>query len=54
MTPGANLELKARDRDPARSLRACEELDAADKGALSQLDTYFEAPRGRLKLREQA
>lgn len=51
---GANLELKARDRDPARSLAVCEEIGAADEGTLSQLDTYFEVPRGRLKLREQS
>jgi adenylate cyclase class 2 len=50
---GRNLELKARDRDPARSLTVCEEIGATDEGTLSQLDTYFEVPRGRLKLREQ-
>jgi adenylate cyclase, class 2 len=36
-----------------RSVRACEELGAEDKGTLVQRDTYFEAPRGRLKLREE-
>ncbi len=51
--PRRNLELKARDRDPARSLRACEELGAEDRGTLIQRDTYFEVPRGRLKLREE-
>jgi predicted adenylyl cyclase CyaB len=45
--------LKARDRDPARSRRACEELGAADHGTLLQKDTYFKVPRGRLKLREE-
>jgi predicted adenylyl cyclase CyaB len=54
MAPGSNLELKAWDRDPARSRRVCEELGAADEGVLAQLDTYFEVPRGRLKLREQS
>lgn len=48
------MELKARDRDPARSLRVCEEIGATDEGVLSQLDTYFNVPRGRLKLREQS
>jgi adenylate cyclase, class 2 len=48
-----NLELKARDRDPARSLRACRELGAEDRGTLTQRDTYFEVSRGRLKLREE-
>lgn len=53
MGPQRNLELKARDRDPARSLRACDRLGAEDKGTLVQRDTYFEVPRGRLKLREE-
>lgn len=48
-----NLELKARDRDPSRSLDACRALGAEDKGTLTQRDTYFEVPRGRLKLREE-
>jgi adenylate cyclase, class 2 len=51
--PRRNLELKARDRDPARSLQACRDLGAEVKGTLLQRDTYFEAPRGRLKLREE-
>jgi predicted adenylyl cyclase CyaB len=45
--------LKARDRDPARSLRACVHLGAECQGTLTQRDTYFEVPRGRLKLREE-
>jgi adenylate cyclase class 2 len=48
-----NLELKAKDRDPTRSLRVCRELGAEDRGTLTQRDTYFEVPRGRLKLREE-
>lgn len=48
-----NLELKARDPDPARSGQVCQELGAEDKGTLIQRDTYFEVPRGRLKLREE-
>jgi predicted adenylyl cyclase CyaB len=51
---GRNLELKARDHDPQRSLRTCEELGAEDQGTLSQRDTYFEVPRGRLKLRRES
>jgi predicted adenylyl cyclase CyaB len=51
--PRRNLELKARDRDPARSLRVCRDLGAEDRGTLLQRDTYFEVPRGRLKLREE-
>lgn len=45
--------MKARDADPARSLEVCEALGAADHGVLVQRDTYFEVPRGRLKLREE-
>jgi len=45
--------LKARDLDPARSLEVCRRLGAEDHGTLVQRDTYFEVPRGRLKLREE-
>jgi adenylate cyclase, class 2 len=48
-----NVELKARDLDPARSLQASLDLGAEDRGWLQQLDTYFKVRRGRLKLREQ-
>jgi adenylate cyclase, class 2 len=51
--PGRNLELKARDTDPERSLRTCEGLGAEGKGILLQKDTYFNAPQGRLKLRQE-
>jgi adenylate cyclase class 2 len=51
--PRRNLELKAHDRDPARSLQVCQKLGAEDGGTLAQRDTYFEVPRGRLKLREE-
>lgn len=52
--PGRNLELKARDPDPARSAVACAELGAREEGVLEQTDTYFEVAAGRLKLREEA
>jgi homotetrameric cytidine deaminase len=48
-----NVELKARDPDPARSLERALALGAEDKGEINQRDTYFSAARGRLKLREQ-
>lgn len=48
-----NVELKARDPDRARSLAACEAIGAASQGVLLQQDTYFQAPHGRLKLREE-
>jgi predicted adenylyl cyclase CyaB len=48
-----NIELKARDPDPARSLEIALGLGAEDRGWLQQLDTYFRVPQGRLKLRGQ-
>jgi homotetrameric cytidine deaminase len=51
--PRRNVELKAMDPDPARSLAVCRELGAEDKGILRQRDTYFRTRSGRLKLREQ-
>ncbi len=49
-----NLELKARDPDPARSLERALALGAEDRGELTQRDTYFARAGGRLKLREQS
>ncbi len=51
--PRRNVELKAHDPDPARSLAVCRELGAEDKGVIRQRDTYFRARSGRLKLREE-
>ena len=51
--PRRNVELKAPDPDPERSLQACRELGAEDRGTLRQRDTYFRARAGRLKLREE-
>lgn len=34
-------------------MAACRELGAVESGVLVQRDTYFAAPRGRLKLREE-
>jgi hypothetical protein len=51
--PRRNVELKARDAHPARSLTTCGALGAKAEGILVQRDTYFNAPRGRLKLREE-
>ncbi len=48
-----NIELKARDPDPAHSLNIALGLGVEDRGWLQQLDTYFIVPQGRLKLREQ-
>ncbi len=48
-----NIELKAGDPDPARSLDACRALGAEDKGTIWQRDSYFHVPFGGLKLREE-
>jgi homotetrameric cytidine deaminase len=48
-----NVELKARDPDPARSLERALALGAEDRGEIRQRDTYFAGARGRIKLREQ-
>lgn len=48
-----NVELKAFDRDPARTLERLFRLGAVDAGLLVQRDTYFKIPHGRLKLREE-
>ena len=48
-----NVELKATDPDPARTLAACRALGAADHGVIVQRDTHFDVPRGGLKLREE-
>ncbi|HEX7297481.1 MAG TPA: cytidine deaminase [Solirubrobacteraceae bacterium] len=51
--PRRNVELKARDPDPAATLSRALALGAGDEGVLHQRDTYFGQARGRLKLREQ-
>ena len=48
-----NIEIKARDADPAATLERALSLGASDEGVLTQRDTYFAGARGRLKLREQ-
>ncbi|WCB92493.1 Cytidine deaminase [Baekduia alba] len=53
MAPHRNVELKARDQDPESTLRAALAHGAQDHGVLQQVDTYFAAREGRLKLREE-
>jgi adenylate cyclase class 2 len=48
-----NIELKATDPAPERSVEACRELGAEDHGHIVQQDTYFAVPHGGLKLREE-
>lgn len=47
-----NIELKARLTDRARALATCIQIGATPRGDIHQLDTYFNVPHGRLKLRE--
>src|SRR5919106_3474013 len=49
-----NIELKARDPQPGRTLELALAAGAEDQGELAQRDTYFARARGRLKLREGA
>jgi homotetrameric cytidine deaminase len=51
--PSRNVELKAHDPDPGRTLERALAAGAEDRGLLHQRDTYFHAARGRLKLREE-
>src|SRR5262245_39474376 len=51
--PRRNIELKASDPDPERSLAVVLGLGARDRGFLYQRDTYFRVTSGRLKLREE-
>jgi adenylate cyclase class 2 len=48
-----NVELKARDDSPERSLELCRGLGARDQGEIHQRDTYFPVAHGGLKLREE-
>src|SRR5215210_79252 len=48
-----NVELKAHDPDPARTLERALAAGAQDRGLLRQRDTYFAVAHGRLKLREE-
>jgi adenylate cyclase class 2 len=47
-----NFEFKARMRDERRVRRALKQLRARYVGLDHQVDTYFNAPTGRLKVRE--
>ena len=51
--PRRNIELKASDPDPERSLAVVLGLGARDRGLMYQRDTYFRVTSGRLKLREE-
>ena len=52
-TQRRNIECKAVDPDPARSLEVCRSLGAKDHGFIRQRDTYFNVGFGGLKLREE-
>jgi adenylate cyclase len=48
---GANVEIKARLRDPEGARSRAEALAGPPVEVLYQVDTFFDTPRGRLKLR---
>lgn len=50
--PHLNIEIKARCADPARVRDVLHTHHADFRGLDRQIDTYFRAPNGRLKLRE--
>lgn len=52
--PCRNVELKAVDPEPDRSLEICHALGAVDRAVIRQRDTYFHVGRGGLKLREES
>jgi len=52
-TARCNIELKARDPAPSRSVELCRALGAEGKGTIWQRDSYFDVPFGGLKLREE-
>ena len=52
--PRRNVELKARIASLEDATRAAEKIGATFEGVLEQVDTYFRANEGRLKLRESA
>jgi len=47
-----NLEIKARCRDLSRAAAIARDAGGSLRGTLEQVDTYFHARAGRLKLRE--
>jgi len=47
-----NIEFKARCTDPERVRNVLKSLNADFRGTDHQVDTYFNCPNGRLKLRE--
>jgi homotetrameric cytidine deaminase len=51
--PRRNVELKAHDADPARTLERALAAGAEERALLRQRDTYFAVAHGRLKLREE-
>lgn len=48
-----NIEIKVKVPDRAAMMRLIRKLGAKRQGILRQTDTYFDAPNGRLKLREE-
>ena len=51
--PARNIELKARLRSLASARQVAEGVATSRLGRWRQVDTYFDCPHGRLKLREE-
>ncbi len=49
---GKNIEIKARCHDLNKAVEALEKASIARKAILQQTDTFYNTPKGRLKLRE--
>ena len=50
--PRRNIEIKAHCDDLSRARASAEAIGATFAGVLNQIDTYFNVPHGRLKLRQ--
>lgn len=48
-----NIELKAQLRNRNDAEAVCKQISATFQGDIHQIDTYFQVPEGRLKLREK-
>ena len=49
-----NIEIKARMREVVRQRAVVERISDDSRQVLEQDDTFFEVPRGRLKLRQES
>lgn len=52
VSPGRNIEIKARDPDPVKTRALAEKFSDTPTVVLEQHDAFFACPNGRLKLRQ--